>query len=472
MALTDGLQNFWAMDESSDGSTPVTRVDSVGGLDLSAYNNVPSTTGLQYALAADLSASTNHAFTRGQDDDSLDLTGDIDVTWMVWVKLKSKTASQHFLAKGDFGDESYHLSYDQSTDKFLFVACEGSGGTGAREVYASTLGSPSTGTWYCVFCWRDSSDNLLRIAVNGGGADASSAHANGWNSSDQFLIGVRAGLGQWADAVIGPVARWNRVLTSDERTSLYNSGDGLTLAEMGSATPISVVQHDEGYYLVGSVTPTFDAAVTNGNAIAMLVCQYGGGGDVSVTEPLYNGTISLVAQSSDGKVKLFFKRNLTGGFTSVNLTFTDPSASYIMQWWELADVDASANVEYTTKDETAATSHAMGTSMTGSGFFVGGTRLGATATGTAGSGWAGHPPAAENAFLQYKIEDGVGETSPFTVDTSVTSTAMLALIPGVGTGPSTPTIGLPFLASTFTVYPPSKVSHVTHFPRRVRLVRR
>lgn len=467
MALADNLDHYWKFDETSDGSGAVTRNDSVGSWhlsDLSPY--AASATGKVYSNGAVFVSANNEALFR----DNESYGGDVDLEFECWVKLTSKSATQAIFVKGYNGvGDSFRLAYDSAQDRFVFSAY---GGGSNHEIAANNFGSPSLSTWYHVRCYHDKTNNVIGISVNDGTANTV-GHSTGFDSTTTTLsVGVYAGSGNWGDFTISGLAMWSRVLSSGERTWMYNSGSGRTYADITGASAVSVVQHDEGYYLVGSVTPMFDVAVTNGNAIAMLVCQYGGGGDVSVTEPLYNGTISLVAQSSDGKVKLFFKRNVTGGFTSVNLTFTDPSASYIMEWWELANVDASANVEYTTKDETAATSHDMGTSMTGSGFFVGGSRLGATATGTAGSGWTGHPPAAENAFLQYKIEDGVGETSPFTVNTSVTSTAMLALIPGTGASPSTPTIGLPFLASTFTVYPPSKVSHVSHFPYRPRLVRR
>lgn len=228
------LKAFWSMNESSDGSVSVSRADSHGSNTLSDVNTTPSTTGLVYGNAANLRKASSEGFFISDNAD-LSFSGDNDLTVCLWVKLSTHTTTMIFVSKGDDPDESYWVFYDLAANRFVFNLYSGAGKTGGAPVEASSLGAPSDGTWYFIVAWRDSSDNKLRIQVNNGTVDVSSSdQTGGFDEAGEFDIGFTNGLGDFADAVIGPAMVWKRILTSQERTDLYNSGSGLTYAAMSA----------------------------------------------------------------------------------------------------------------------------------------------------------------------------------------------------------------------------------------------
>lgn len=87
----------------------------------------------------------------------------------------------------------------------------------------------STGTWYhIVFVW-DSSNSRYDCYVNGTKYTMSAygVHAKLLDDTTLFEIGRGNKSGSYFEGALDEVALWNRSLTSDEVTELYNSGDGL-----------------------------------------------------------------------------------------------------------------------------------------------------------------------------------------------------------------------------------------------------
>ena len=85
----------------------------------------------------------------------------------------------------------------------------------------------STGASYFVVGWHDSVNNTLNIQVNNGTVNSLAWTAGVLNGSADFAIGARRDTAPlYFDGRIDAVGLWKRVLTSGERTSLYNSGTG------------------------------------------------------------------------------------------------------------------------------------------------------------------------------------------------------------------------------------------------------
>lgn len=221
MALTDNLVSYWKMDEASGDA-----VDAHGSNTLADNNTVGSGTG-KINNARDFESGSNEYFSIA---DNADLsTGDIDFTIQVWVNLESKGFNP-IVAKWGGTSQEYLLWYRSDQDKFeLLVTHDGSTSAFVR---AATFGAPSTGTWYCVHAWHDATGNQLGIAVNAGSADTQSHSAGVVNGAEGFKIG-NDGFGNDFDGLIDEVGFWKRVLTSDERTELYNGGSGLAYSSFG-----------------------------------------------------------------------------------------------------------------------------------------------------------------------------------------------------------------------------------------------
>lgn len=220
MALTDSLISYWTLDESSGNAS-----DSHGSNTLTDVGSVSSTTGI---LNGARSVSYGKYFSSTSAGFQF---GDVDFCVSLWVNRQSSGYSDN---KGIFGrwdffssNTQYLLYYDPSADRLNFIVS--SDGSAATAVTASNHGAVNTSTWYNVVAWHDATNNQIGIAVNDGTPNTTSYSSGVYNNSGTLLVGqmvTSLGNTTW-DGYIDELGVWSRVLTSGERTSLYNSGSGL-----------------------------------------------------------------------------------------------------------------------------------------------------------------------------------------------------------------------------------------------------
>jgi len=251
-ALSDSLIAYWKLEEASG-----TRYDELNGCggsgcDLTDNNTVTQNTGI-IGNAGQFTAA-NYEYLSHVDDADLS-TGDIDFIIAAWVMLDSKSAIRTFVSKSAglaTIQIEYALWYYDGSDRFRMSVHNGS--STSASITANSFGSPSIGVWYFLAGWHDSIANQICISVNNGTTDCV-ADIGGWDSDRTFRIGdSNDGSAQSDDGRIDSVGFWKRVLTSDERTWLYNSGAGcdypFTACE---PTPTPTITN----------TPTFTPTVTN-----------------------------------------------------------------------------------------------------------------------------------------------------------------------------------------------------------------
>lgn len=217
MALIDSLVSYWALDEASG-----TRVDSHGSNDLTDNNTVGSTTGI-ISTAADFEASNSEYLSHA---DNADLsTGDIDFSFSFWVNAESFGSPWRIVAKGGANDLEYSLEgYGGAA---YWRVTSGTGFANDTAVQATNAGTLSTATWYYIVVWHDSVNNQIGICVNDGTPNTASYSAGTYDSGAEFRIGTFPTYGGDWDGLIDEVGFWKKVLSSQERTDLYNSGAGL-----------------------------------------------------------------------------------------------------------------------------------------------------------------------------------------------------------------------------------------------------
>lgn len=216
MALIDNLVSYWKLDEASG-----TRYDSHGTNHLTDNNTVASATG-KIGTAADFE-STNTEYLSCDDNASLS-TGDIDFTYSCWINPESLVSYPVIIRKGsDINDNVEYVLYYDTVNNALKFGATWSGNYG--EV--SSGSSLSTATWYFVVFHHDSVNNQLAISVNGGTLQTTSWSLGVDDSAFPFCLGASVGQSLWWDGLIDEVGFWKRVLTSGERTQLYNGGSGL-----------------------------------------------------------------------------------------------------------------------------------------------------------------------------------------------------------------------------------------------------
>lgn len=219
--LLDGLVAYWTLDETSG-----TRSSSVGSFDLTDNNTVTSGSGIQSTNAANFQSGNSEYLSRS--DAGLDFE-DEDFTLTAWVNIDTSTGtSMGVVSKfdGALADRAYRMYVDGSDGSFWFDVATAN--NASNSVTSDAFGALSG--WYFMVAWHDKTANTINIQVNNGTPDSLS-HTQGCRATAiDFQIGAfsNSGAAFFFDGLIDEVGIYSRVLTADERTALYNNGDGLT----------------------------------------------------------------------------------------------------------------------------------------------------------------------------------------------------------------------------------------------------
>lgn len=226
MALIDNLVSYWKLDEASGN-----RADSHGSNTLTENNTVGSAAG-KIGNAADFEDATSGYLSH---TDNTDLScGDVDYTFSFWLNAETLNGSFGFpvvFSKGGTGDRDYALYFNVGKPSFESA--------GQLIEWGSAL---STGTWYHIICWHDATANEIGISVNDG-TPATRGDGTAVDSTGDFQLGASVSQGLYWDGLIDEFGFWKRVLTSGERTQLYNSGSGLAYPFSGGGTAVPVFFH-------------------------------------------------------------------------------------------------------------------------------------------------------------------------------------------------------------------------------------
>lgn len=226
MALSDNLVAYWSLSDVNDAH---------GSNHLTNNNAVTFVTG-KVGNAVDLENGSDQYLSIASNSDLQ--CGDIDFTIAAWVNIESISGNAHGIVSKSTGTSAAAIEYvlrhgASHASGFSFVV---SNGSLQGSVAATNFGTTTTGTWYFVVAWHDAAANTLNICVN-----------DGTPNSNSFSSGCVAGsapfeIGRWAastardwDGLIDEVGFWKRVLTSDERTELYNGGSGRDYAYISGA---------------------------------------------------------------------------------------------------------------------------------------------------------------------------------------------------------------------------------------------
>jgi len=211
MSLKTGLQHYWKMDEASG-----TRVDSIGTADLDDYG----TTGYREGKLGNAIASTDSSDGLYTSDAVTFDGGDFTVSlWMYWDAVA--------------GDSSPPYIVIDKTDNFRF-ALTTNANTGNVWWGADDSGSSitvETGGWHHVVLWYDHSESTGYHVVDDG--SATSTNTGSYATNANVIRAGGTGVAGRMCGALDEVGIWNRILSSDERTQLYNGGNGLKLAGFG-----------------------------------------------------------------------------------------------------------------------------------------------------------------------------------------------------------------------------------------------
>lgn len=214
--LTTSLISAWELDEASGNA-----LDSHGTNELTDTNTVGTSGGWR-----DFERSNTEYFTIADNTDLS--TGNIDFTFETWVNMESDANYLYILSKYNAGASQgeYELYYNQGIDRFTWRTSY----DGTSSVWIDSGSALSIATPYQIICWHDSVGNQIGIQVNNGTPATTSQTAGVFNSTASFQIGTEQGSDPF-DGLIRRTRMWKRLLTTDEKTFLYNSGTGRAYSE-------------------------------------------------------------------------------------------------------------------------------------------------------------------------------------------------------------------------------------------------
>lgn len=230
------LVSWWTLNETSG-----TRYDSHGTNHLTEASKNP--TGQSVAYAAGKQGNCidleNNGWTTSQylyipDNASLSIAGSA-FTIGAWTKLETIAGYSHNPAIGskwEFGSgiREWHLWQFGPNFYFYVRKADNSG-----SVSVNSTVSLSTGTWYFVVAWYDPGVGIYLQVDNGTIYSTLTATPLAGDGGQAFAIGEStsaAVTNQGYDGLIDEFFLFKRVLTSDERTALYNSGSGVTYSSL------------------------------------------------------------------------------------------------------------------------------------------------------------------------------------------------------------------------------------------------
>lgn len=233
--LLNALIAYWPGDEESGALLDA----HTNGLDLTDTNTVTYAAGKVYDNARQYTAANSEYHTIA-DNASLS-AGDNDFTIAAWVYLDSLGVIRAIASKhATVNQLEYILYYRHSTTNFSFLVSSDGNTTGYVIRQATSFGLPNTSTWYFVVGWHDAGNNTVNIQINNGTVDSTAHSAGVYDGTDPFMVGNYGGATSYMNGRIGPVMFWKSsagnggVLTADQRTALYNSGNGLAYASFTS----------------------------------------------------------------------------------------------------------------------------------------------------------------------------------------------------------------------------------------------
>ena len=216
MALTDNLVSYWKLDGNSN--------DSVGSNNGSDTNITYGTSYGKINQGALFNGTSSKILTNYQPTYA-------DTTIAGWIKTTMTGRGQFFGNTPHSGTDFLVMEIGQSTAGKIYFYWQSA--SGVYKMLATT-GTVNDGNWQFLTFTRTST--TLKIYLNGSETTVDTTGAGTIGdlvAEDGFAIGARNDGGGgtprfFFNGSIDEVGIWSRALSSDEVSTLYNSGNGLT----------------------------------------------------------------------------------------------------------------------------------------------------------------------------------------------------------------------------------------------------
>ena len=231
--LLEGLVAYWDMQESSGAI-----VDEVASL---TSTGTVGSTAIEYSMAGILGNSLEFNYLPTYGGGQRIIVGDdviqpANISVSLWFYLTSTDADAFCMI---------HNTNPGTQNRGYYFITGGVGGGVAARVYNSSgtyvevdsdpsWEVPSANTWYHAVFVADGTN--LTVYVNGvQRAQSAFAYDISYGADATLIIGGRDSANGWTmNGRLDEIGMWNRALTTDEITALYNSGSGLSYSSFGN----------------------------------------------------------------------------------------------------------------------------------------------------------------------------------------------------------------------------------------------
>jgi hypothetical protein len=300
MALSDNLVAYYKLDESSGNAS-----DSVGSRTLTNTNTVSYATA-KINNGADFGASNADKRLLYTTDSYGITTGAITLTG--WVKMNTEISSgnpRFFEHRYGASGIANYVEYNYNGGTRQIRIGRDISGVNINTVNSTvTLG---TTNWYHFAMAFDGS--TIEGYINGSSIGTVGSTQTGSTTSDGFCIGATVNGFLFASAVVDEVGMWNRRLSSDDVSKIYNAGRGNQYPFTDDLT----TSIDHYYKFEGNSNDAVGSA---------------NGTDTSITYSTANGKIEQGAgfNAQTDKIQTTITTGLSGSFTCagwVNSTDTN-----------------------------------------------------------------------------------------------------------------------------------------------------
>ena len=243
------------------------------------------------------------------------LGGTGDFTMAVWFKYTANPAADAVIFGSADGVGSYIAHQSGYVKGFVYDAGD--------ESYVNTGEALDVGdrSWHLALLQYTSADTTVSFSLDNGAFTTTelSIGPRGVINGTLFAGGTGAA-GSYLDGLIDEASIWNRVLTADEITELYNSGVGTTYADITAdttdpvLTPISIVSNN-ATNTTAVVGNTITLSFTSDEALASASVTFLSGGD-----PITNA--ATVASTSNDELNWATTYVVHADDTTGTVTFT------------------------------------------------------------------------------------------------------------------------------------------------------
>lgn len=217
--LLNDLVSWWALEEASG-----IRFDAHGSNDLTDNNTVTQLGG-KINNAAQFTQANSEYLSRGAGHGLHG--GDRDFTIAGWVYLDN-ISTRMFASVGSSSGLAtaldWLLHYRAANNAFRWQCCSGGG---YYTVLDTSTGVPNINTWYHLLAQYDATANELALSVNNNTFDTLGSVPGLNNTGNIFGLGFPAGASSYHNGRLDEMCFWSKLLTTDERIELYNSGSGI-----------------------------------------------------------------------------------------------------------------------------------------------------------------------------------------------------------------------------------------------------